>query len=199
MGSGGGIIYTRNCTICGNEFTTNRPYQVRCGSRECVSIAKRNNAALSRERVRGREGMQDLAEIQCPFCGKSFLQKRRNVVTCGAKTCRDALRKSYRNSEWVIARKIDPNRLTPCKACGAPFLQTHPTIVTCSNPECKRTLKNRQRLAAYHASREKKARSRKECLRCRRPFVSVGGAWLCDECRKRNSEICSGSGLGAYL
>ena len=140
-----------------------------------------------------------MGDIQCVHCGQTVRHARRNQVTCGAQECVRAAKLANKQSEWAKARKLRPWEMTKCRVCGAEFYQRQPQIVTCSNPECKRTEKNTRRLAGYYAYKAAQAKGNRECLTCGQPFKSEHGAWICDHCRERNAEICSGSGLGAYL
>ena len=186
-----------------------------CQGEKCRKQMKTDEVTRRRRLARKKVAAAKAAEPKryCEFCGKDISTLYRWAKRCGAKECKEKLRRQ----EYYARRDLRPKRVRVCEGCGKEF-HPHGGQKYC-DPDCvpNRPKKPYVRLAynkqpemeAYVAKTEdwthekykaqEKANKKKKrvCMGEDCDNLTDGVNYYCDKCRASNFERAGGMLDGA--
>ena len=133
------------CTVCGSPFHTKHSTKRYC-SDPCRKIGRKETNALREQSKRKNTPMRP-----CNICGKEFLQKTWNQLTCSTECARK--RKNERQS------RLSHWRMKHCATCGCSYRPSETgRIKYCSSTCAKQGHERFKRINEQRVRAEKKAK-----------------------------------------
>lgn len=142
-------MHTKQCVVCGNEFTPGSNRQKYClsctkyaGTAQCKNCGKEfrrksgtTGQYCSRRCAYDHHTRPDMARRPCPVCGKEFKPTRADQITCSHECSLNRQREVKLRTCPVCGREFDygkhPEKATCSKACAGELRRKGPMHSFC--------------------------------------------------------------------